>query len=44
VRIHGDKERRYKGAFDCVRTTLRNEGPLAFYKGFSMTWARVSGS
>lgn len=42
VRVHSDKERRYKGVFDCVRIMLKNEGPLAFYKGFGMCWARVS--
>jgi hypothetical protein len=44
VRVHSDKERRYKGVFDCVRVMLKNEGPMAFYKGFGMCWARVSWS
>jgi hypothetical protein len=41
VRIHNDKERRYRGVVHCMRVTAR-EGPLAFYKGFGMCWARVS--
>ena len=41
VRVMNDKERQFKGISDCVRTFLRKEGPLAFYKGFGMCWARV---
>jgi len=41
VRIMNDKERRYKGVVDCVKTIMINEGPLAFWKGFSMCWARL---
>ncbi|KAI0303464.1 mitochondrial carrier [Multifurca ochricompacta] len=41
VRVMNDKERRYKSVLDCVRTILRQEGPMAFYKGFSMCWARL---
>ena len=37
-----DSERVYKGVPDWVRTIMRREGPLAFYKGFGMCWARVS--
>lgn len=31
----------YSGALDCVRQTLRTEGPPAFYKGLSATFARL---
>ena len=31
----------YKGFLDCVFKTLRNEGPLAFYNGFSATFMRI---
>lgn len=41
VRVMNDKERQFKGISDCVRTILRKEGPLAFYKGFGMCWARL---
>ncbi|KAI0262961.1 mitochondrial carrier [Gloeopeniophorella convolvens] len=41
VRVMNDKERRYKSVLDCVRVMLRQEGPLAFYKGFGMCWARL---
>ena len=41
VRVMNDKERKFKSVLDCVRTMLRQEGPMAFYKGFSMCWARV---
>ena len=37
-----DSARAYKGVPDCVRTIITREGPLAFYKGFGMCWARVS--
>jgi Mitochondrial carrier protein len=41
VRIMNDKERQYRGVVDCVKTIMVKEGPLAFWKGFSMCWARV---
>jgi hypothetical protein len=41
VRVMNDRERKFKSVFDCVRIMLRQEGPMAFYKGFSMCWARV---
>ncbi|EPQ54225.1 mitochondrial carrier [Gloeophyllum trabeum ATCC 11539] len=41
VRVMNDKERRYKGVVDCVRSIMVNEGPLAFFKGFGMCWARL---
>ncbi|GJE96767.1 mitochondrial carrier [Phanerochaete sordida] len=41
VRLMTDKNRELKGVFHGVRTILVNEGPMAFYKGFSMCWARL---
>lgn len=41
VRVMNDKERKYRNVLDCVRTMLKQEGPMAFYKGFSMCWARL---
>ncbi|TFK46092.1 mitochondrial carrier [Heliocybe sulcata] len=41
VRVMNDKEHRYKGVFDCVKTIMVHEGPLAFWKGFGMCWARL---
>lgn len=41
VRVMNDKDRRFRSVLDCVRIMLRQEGPMAFYKGFSMCWARV---
>ncbi|KAH9014170.1 mitochondrial carrier domain-containing protein [Lactarius deliciosus] len=41
VRVMNDKEHKFGNVLDCVRTMLRQEGPMAFYKGFSMCWARV---
>ena len=41
VRVMNDRERQFKTVFDCVRIILKQEGPMAFYKGFSMCWARV---
>ncbi|KAI0743363.1 hypothetical protein C8Q80DRAFT_1106739 [Daedaleopsis nitida] len=41
VRLMNDKAHRYKGAFDCVRQVMVNEGPFGFFKGFGMCWARV---
>ncbi|KAH9174226.1 mitochondrial carrier [Lactarius sanguifluus] len=41
VRVMNDKERKFGSVLDCVRTMLRQEGPMAFYKGFSMCWARL---
>ena len=37
-----DKTHQYKGAIDCVRQIMVNEGPFGFFKGFGMCWARVS--
>jgi len=32
---------RYANAFDCARSTVLAEGPLALYKGFAMNWLRI---
>ena len=42
VRLMNDKTHQYKGALDCVRQIMVNEGSFAFFKGFGMCWARVS--
>jgi solute carrier family 25 uncoupling protein 8/9 len=31
----------YDGMFDCVKKTLRNDGPLAFYNGFTANFMRI---
>jgi solute carrier family 25 uncoupling protein 8/9 len=31
----------YNGFIDCVRTTMRNEGPGAFYNGFTANFMRI---
>jgi len=31
----------YTGFLDCVMKTMRNEGPLAFYNGFSANFMRI---
>ncbi|KAH9929293.1 mitochondrial carrier [Amylocystis lapponica] len=41
VRLMNDKAREIKGALDCIKTIMTREGPLAFYKGFGMCWARL---
>ena len=41
VRLMNDKHREFSGVFHCVKNVLTHEGPLAFYKGFGMCWARV---
>lgn len=42
VRLMNDKARQFTGVVDCIRDIISKEGPLAFYKGFGMCWARVS--
>ena len=32
----------YSGFFDCFQKILRNEGPLAFWKGFMPIWGRFA--
>ncbi|EPT04449.1 hypothetical protein FOMPIDRAFT_1034659 [Fomitopsis schrenkii] len=41
VRLMNDSGHMYRGVPDCVRTIITREGPLAFYKGFGMCWARL---
>ncbi|PIL33920.1 transporter [Ganoderma sinense ZZ0214-1] len=41
VRLMNDKNHQFKGAFDCVRQIMVNEGPFGFFKGFGMCWARL---
>ncbi|KAI0050032.1 mitochondrial carrier [Auriscalpium vulgare] len=41
VRVMNDKEGQFKGVSDCVRTIWTKEGPMAFFKGFGMCWARL---
>ena len=36
-----DKHRQFNGLLHCARQVLTQEGPMAFYKGFGMCWARV---
>lgn len=31
----------YKGAFDCLKHTIQNEGLMALYKGFLPTYIRM---
>jgi hypothetical protein len=32
----------YDGFIDCFTKTLKNEGPLGFYKGFMPIWSRFA--
>ncbi|EIN11785.1 mitochondrial carrier [Punctularia strigosozonata HHB-11173 SS5] len=41
VRLMNDKDHKYRGTMDCVRSIVTKEGPLALYKGFGMCWARL---
>lgn len=41
VRLMNDKAREFHGVSDCVKSIIRREGFLAFYKGFGMCWARL---
>ncbi|OCH88282.1 mitochondrial carrier [Obba rivulosa] len=41
VRLMNDKAREFDGVVDCIKTIMRREGPGAFFKGFSMCWARL---
>jgi len=41
VRLMNDKERKINGVLDCVKTIMTREGPMAFFKGFGMCWARL---
>ena len=31
----------YKGVIDCVSQTIRKEGPMAFYNGFTANFMRI---
>lgn len=41
VRIMQDKSRALTGSLHSLGMLLRNEGPLALYKGFAMCWTRL---
>ncbi|BGP37543.1 hypothetical protein JCM10450v2_001458 [Rhodotorula kratochvilovae] len=41
VRVMNDRTGQYRGAIHCAALLLKNEGPLAFYKGFSMCFWRL---
>ena len=41
TRMQGVSAKEYNGAFDCVKKVLKNEGPLAFYKGLFSRLSRV---
>ncbi|KAG8686528.1 hypothetical protein FRC08_012468 [Ceratobasidium sp. 394] len=41
VRLMNDRAREYNGILDCIIKTIRNEGPLGYYKGFGMCWIRL---
>jgi solute carrier family 25 (mitochondrial uncoupling protein), member 8/9 len=40
-RVMGDTQGKYKNFLDCFGKTLRNDGPLAFYKGFIPNFGRL---
>jgi len=40
-RMYNQSGNLYKGAFDCLRSTIKTEGVLAIYKGFSAHLARI---
>ena len=35
-------EQRYKGAFDCVRKVIKEEGIGRFYRGFGTYYVRIA--
>ncbi|KAI5481381.1 hypothetical protein MNV49_005003 [Pseudohyphozyma bogoriensis] len=41
VRMMTDTTKQYKNAFHCTALILKNEGPLALYKGFTMCFLRL---
>lgn len=41
TRIMNDKTREYKGTLDCFLKIMRNEGPLAFFKGWTPSYTRL---
>ena len=40
-RVMGDSVGAYSGTLDCFVKTLKNDGPMAFYKGFIPNFARL---
>lgn len=40
-RMYNQSGNLYKGAFDCLYSTIKAEGPLALYKGFTAHLARI---
>ncbi len=40
-RVMGDSKGMYSGTLDCFVKTLKNDGPLAFYKGFIPNFTRL---
>jgi len=40
-RVMGDSSGRYRGVVDCFVKTMRNDGPMAFYKGFVPNFGRL---
>jgi len=40
-RVMGDSTGQYKGVIDCFVKTMKNDGPLAFYKGFMPNFGRL---
>lgn len=40
-RVMGDSQGLYNGTVDCFVKTLKNDGPLAFYKGFIPNFTRL---
>lgn len=41
TRVMQDKSGLYKGVMDCVVKTMKIEGPLAFYNGFTANFMRI---
>ncbi|KAM0750705.1 mitochondrial carrier [Meredithblackwellia eburnea MCA 4105] len=41
VRLMNDSTRQYSNALHCAALILKNEGPAAFYKGFTMCFLRL---
>ena len=33
---------KYNGVYDCLKTTVKNEGIIALYKGFFPIWLRLA--
>ncbi|THH08900.1 hypothetical protein EW146_g8845 [Bondarzewia mesenterica] len=41
VRVMNDNGRQYRSVSDCIKKIVTKEGPMAFFKGFGMCWARL---